>query len=185
MLTEYGFSFEVCTTPVEELNDATLGPSRLVQENALLKALPVADLHPNSVVLGADTVVALGERILGKPRDMAEAALMLEELNGREHTVHSGVCVAHRSGGKQRVFVETTVVQFRHLSALERAAYHAAIQPLDKAGAYAAQDDQGRLIAQTVGSFTNVVGLPMETLIEHLKHFGILPERTRERCQHR
>lgn len=176
LLQTYGFKFEVLTTSVEELQDATLGPSRLVQENARLKAMPVADLHTDSVVIGCDTVVALGDRILGKPVDMREAAQMLADLNGRTHTVHSGVCIVHSAGQREISFVETTQVRFHHLSDAERFLYHERIHPLDKAGAYAAQDDDGQLIAESIGSMTNVVGLPMEALIEKLKLFGISPE---------
>jgi len=176
LLQSHGFAFEVIASPVEELNDQSLGPQRMVSENARMKALPVAEAHPHRVVLGADTVVALGNRILGKPRDLEEAAAMLADLNGREHTVHSGVCILHLASGRETVFVETTRVRFRNLTLAERSAYHARIQPLDKAGAYAAQDDEGAIIESYSGSFSNVVGLPMEALHKHLVPFGIQPQ---------
>lgn len=175
LLRSHGFAFEIVASPVDELNDQSLGPERMVSENARMKALPVAEAHPGKVVLGADTVVALGNRILGKPRDLEEAAAMLLDLNGREHTVHSGVCIIHLASGKEVIFVETTRVRFRNLTQTERTAYHSRIQPLDKAGAYAAQDDGGAIIESFSGSFSNVVGLPMETLHAHLIAFGIEP----------
>lgn len=177
LLRSHGFAFEVIASPVEELNDQSLGPERMVSENARMKALPVAEANPNKVVLGADTVVSLGDRILGKPRDLDEAAAMLSDLNGREHTVHSGVCILHIASGREAVFVETTHVRFRNLTQVERTAYHSRIQPLDKAGAYAAQDDEGAIIENFSGSFSNVVGLPMERLHEHLLAFGIEPRK--------
>jgi len=175
LLSQYGYAFEVLTTSVEELDDSSLGPTRLVQENARLKARPVANLRPKCVVIGADTVVAFEDRVLGKPVDRIAAASMLELLNGREHTVHTGVCLIHLETGREIVFVETTRVRFRTLTKQERYAYHQRIHPLDKAGAYAAQDDNGELIASTAGSFSNVVGLPMEELQAHLKSFGLAP----------
>jgi septum formation protein len=175
LLHSHGFAFEVIASPVEELNDQSLGPDKMVAENARMKALPVAEAHPQKVVLGADTVVALGGRILGKPRDLDEAAAMLADLNGREHTVHTGVCILHRGSGGDTVFVETTRVRFRDLTQAQRAAYHSRIQPLDKAGAYAAQDDGGAIIESFSGSFSNVIGLPMEALHKHLASFGIQP----------
>ncbi len=176
LLLECGLAFEVITTPVVEIQDPSLGPGLLVATNARLKATPVAELHPHCVVIGADTVVALGERILGKPADMDEAAAMLADLNGKTHTVHSGVCILQKERQLEEVFIETTQVRFHLLTPEERARYHARIEPLDKAGAYAAQDEDGQLIAETTGSFTNVIGLPMEALLERLIPFGIVPK---------
>ncbi len=176
LLREHGFVFEIITTQVAELEDQRLGPVRLVSENACLKARPVALQVPDHVVIGSDTVVALEERILGKPSSMEEAAQMLADLNGQTHTVHSGVCIVHAASGQETVFVETTEVRFHTLSPRELALYHRRINPLDKAGAYAAQEDNGQLIAETKGSLSNVIGLPMETLTKRLRTFGILPQ---------
>ena len=175
LLSESGFAFRVRTTEVSELHDPSMDPAGLVEFNARLKTRPVAALHPDCVVVGADTVVALGPRIFGKPTSLAEAVLMLEELNGREHAVYTGVCVAHHGAGKESVFVERTSVRFLHLSAAQRLAYLERINPLDKAGAYAAQDDNGELIAGFEGSFSNVIGLPMETLVVRLAALGVRP----------
>jgi septum formation protein len=177
LLTEHGYVFEVRTTEVDELQDASMDPAQLVTVNARLKALPVAVLHPACVVLGADTVVALGGKIFGKPTSMAEAVSMLEDLNGREHSVYSGVCLLHHAAGKESVLIERTSVRFRDLNPEQRLAYLRRINPLDKAGAYAAQDDQGELIEGYEGSFTNVVGLPMEPLAPRLAALGVHPRR--------
>jgi septum formation protein len=175
LLSEFGYAFQVRTTEVEELQGTAMDPAQLVGLNARLKALPVAALHPDCVVLGADTVVAFGSKIFGKPASMADAVLMLEELNGREHTVYSGVYLSHHNSGKESLFVERTTVKFLHLSAHQRLAYLERINPLDKAGAYAAQDDNGELIAGFEGSFSNVIGLPMETLATQLAAMGVHP----------
>jgi septum formation protein len=175
LLSQFGFVFKVRTSDVIELQDASMNPDGLVEFNARLKTRPVADLYPDCVVLGADTVVALDSKILGKPASMAEAVLMLEELNGREHAVYSGVCLSHRRTGRESVFVERTSVRFLQLSAAQRLAYLERIHPLDKAGAYAAQDDNGELIAGFEGSFSNVIGLPMEMLVPRLAALGVRP----------
>ena len=177
LLAEYGFDFEVRTAGVDELQDATMDPAALVAFNARLKALSVAQLQGDCVVLGADTVVAFGSKILGKPSSMEEAIRMLEELNGREHTVFSGVCLVRQNAGLEQGFVEHTTVRFHDLNAAQRLAYLQRINPLDKAGAYAAQDDAGELIAGFEGSFSNVIGLPMEPLVPRLAALGVLPRR--------
>jgi septum formation protein len=114
-------------------------------------------------VLGVDTLVAFEGRVFGKPADMAVAEAMLEELNGRTHAVFSGVWLVNAAGAADG-FVEVTEVHFRTLSAEHRRAYLQRIGPLDKAGAYAAQDDGGELIERVEGSLSNVIGLPMESL---------------------
>ena len=175
LLQGHGFVFETIVTDVEEISDPSLGPVRLVEKNARLKAMPVAERHPDSVVIGADTVVAFGKTILGKPADLREAAGMLELLNGQEHTVHTGVCLIHARTQRIVEFVETTRVRFHALTLEQRVEYHRRINPLDKAGGYAAQDDDGQLIAETTGSFSNVIGLPMEALTQRLLEFAVKP----------
>jgi septum formation protein len=147
-----------------------------VRENARLKAHSIKHLNHDGLILAADTVVALGERIFGKPADMQDAASMLAELNGRAHVVHSGVCLLAAETLEERVFVVSTTVRFHTLSNAEQAAYLLRIKPLDKAGAYAAQDDDGALIAGYEGSFSNVIGLPMEALALQLALFGVHPQ---------
>lgn len=123
-------------------------------------------------MLGADTVVSLDNRTFGKPADLAEARAMLETFCGRIHEVLTGVCLVHRDGEKMVRFVEATRVKFRPLEEVDLDAYLASMNPLDKAGAYAAQEDEGRLIEHLEGSMSNVVGLPVERLLENLReHF--------------
>lgn len=177
LLLEHGYAFVVHAADVEEEKGTSLTPAELVQWNAGLKTLPIADAHPDCVVVGADTIVALGPKIFGKPASIEEAALMLEQLNGREHAVYSGVCVAHKSAGKELRFVERTVVRFFNRTPEQRLAYLGRIDPLDKAGAYAAQEDRSELIAGFEGSFSNVIGLPMESLASLLAAFGVHPSR--------
>ena len=172
LLAEHGYNFTVAPADVEEIAPAHFTPREVVLWNARIKAVAVAREWPGEIVLGVDTLVAFGGRIFGKPREMDEAFAMVSELNGRAHEVFSGVCLVRAATGEERTFVEMTCVHFHRLSAARLRAYLARIAPLDKAGAYAAQDDRGELIARVEGSFTNVIGLPMEALAESLKAFA-------------
>jgi len=139
--------------------------------NAKIKAAKLALAEPNALVLAADTLVALEGRIFGKPRDMDEAFSMLSELNGRAHEVYSGVWLAHRASGRSRGFTALSRVRFRKMKGSEIREYIGRVNPLDKAGAYAAQENEMDLIQSIEGSFTNVVGLPMEMVEKALEEF--------------
>jgi septum formation protein len=127
------------------------------------------DLLRECGVLGVDTEVWFSGKIFGKPADMDDALRMLRVLNGRTHEVYSGVCLAWDAGASERTFVEVTHVHFHQRSDDELRNYLERIGPLDKAGAYAAQDDRGEMIARVEGSYTNVIGLPMEALERAMK----------------
>ena len=139
------------------------GPEALAVINAKRKWNAVALQYPDEIVVAADTVVWLDGRFYGKPVDFAEAMKMLTDLSGRTHQVVTGVVLGRAGEGIQE-FAEVTWVTFHTLAEDEIAAYLKSIHPLDKAGAYAAQDDNGRLIAKVDGSISNVIGLPMEKL---------------------
>jgi septum formation protein len=172
LLTEAGIPFEVRPAYIEELSDSQLTARELCLINAESKALEVGTRFPAQIVLGADTVVALDNHTFGKPRDLAEARTMLESLCGRVHEVLTGVCLLHRDANKMCRFVESTRVKFRPLEEVDLDAYLASLNPLDKAGAYAAQEDNGRLIEQLEGLLSNVVGLPVERVAAALReHF--------------
>lgn len=172
LLAEAGYDFTIILPDVTEIAPEHLTPGETVLFNARAKALEVAGRRPDDVVLGVDTLVACDGRIHGKPADMEEALAMLRRLNGRSHEVFSGVWLARLANGEQRGFIEVTQVHFRHLTTPRLRRYLARIGPLDKAGAYAAQDDRGEMIESYEGSFTNVIGLPMERLAEVLPKFG-------------
>lgn len=168
-----GVGFEVIIRPadVEELTGG-LSPRDLVLANAEMKALSVAAVTPGDLVLGADTIVVLDGEILGKPRDLSHAAEMLARLGGRVHEVLTGVCLLRGGEVSRCSFVESTRVSFRALDETIIANYLAEIDPLDKAGAYAAQEDQGRLIERIEGSLENVIGLPVARVLEAIEtHF--------------
>lgn len=153
----------------EELTDPALSSRELCLLNAESKALEVAARHRDRLVLGADTVVALDGQTFGKPETIPAARAMLEALCGKTHEVLTGVCLVHLRANRVTRFVESTRVRFRPRAEVDLDAYLATIHPLDKAGAYAAQEDEGRLIESLEGSLSNVIGLPVERVLIALK----------------
>lgn len=162
LMREAGFAFEIRVPEVEEAHDASLTPEALTVENARRKAVAAAMLEPEALTLGADTLVYLDGVPLGKPRDMAEAADMLARLSGRAHEVCTGVYLAWDAGQQGRGFHVITKVVFKPLTAEAIRAYHALVNPLDKAGAYGIQEYGDRIVDHYEGSWTNVMGLPMD-----------------------
>ncbi len=126
-----------------------------------------------SLVIGADTVVALPDRMLGKPRDEEEATSMLRQLRGRAHNVHSAVAIVEIASGRAVIHIDTSRVWMRQYSDAEIAAYVATGDPLDKAGAYAIQHSGFHPVERLEGCFSGVMGLPLATLARALTHFGV------------
>ena len=172
LLAAAGLSFEVIPSPAEEIHDASLGMKGLCEENARLKAAAVAAHHPEAVVIGADTLVFLDGQPLGKPKDMAEAARMLRSLSGFVHDVCTGVCICE-PGGKVRTIHAVTEVVFRTLDEVTISEYLAKTSPLDKAGAYGIQDHGDMIVQRIVGSYENVMGLPVEDVLDALAEIGL------------
>ena len=160
--------FRVLPAQAGELAPEHLSPQEICQLNAHRKARAIAKKIPDDLVLGADTLVFLDQQILGKPRDLADARRMLRLLQGRTHQVVTGVCLMHLRAHRERIFAASTDVLFHPLNDRQIRAYLARIQPLDKAGAYAIQDFGELLVSEISGSFSNVVGLPVERLREEL-----------------
>jgi septum formation protein len=175
LLEAAGFEVIVSPADVEELAGG-LAPRELVVTNAEMKARKLAATIFGDVVLGADTVVVLDGEILGKPRDLDHASEMLRRLSGRTHEVLTGVCLLRGGKVEQCSFVESTRVSFRPLDETVITEYLREINPLDKAGSYAAQEDRGRLIERIEGSMDNVIGLPVGRVIMALEsHFSESP----------
>jgi septum formation protein len=170
LLESAGLSFEIIPSPAEEIHDASLGMAGLCEENARIKAAAVS--VPGALVIAADTLVFIDGEPLGKPRDMAEAARMLGRLSGRAHQVCTGVCVVD-AGGKAKTFHAVTEVVFRDLGEAGISEYLSLTQPLDKAGAYGIQD-RGELIVEGIsGGYDNVMGLPVEAVLDALAEIGL------------
>ena len=176
LLSEGGFDFEVASPRVAEKFSTTLTLRELTLWNAIRKGMSIAQTRPDAVVLAADTLVALENQIIGKPTDFSKAAQMLRRLSGRTHEVCSSVAIYQQTSGTSDVFQDVSRVRFRRLSNATIESYIAKIRPLDKAGAYAAQGSGAEIIAKIDGSFTNVVGLPMEKTVAALAKFGIRPK---------
>ncbi len=152
--------FETRPADIDETPRPGEEPAEFVQRMALEKAAAAAStLDARALVLGADTAVVLGDRILGKPADEAAALAMLEGLSGRTHEVLTGV--AGLRGGRFRVVLSRTTVTFRPIDAAERQAYVATGEPMDKAGAYGIQGRAAVFVVRLEGSYSGVVGLPL------------------------
>jgi septum formation protein len=166
ILERAGIPFVVRAAGVPEQELAGETPSRYVRRLAREKALAVPRA-PEEIVLGADTTVVAGGRVLAKPEDRQDAVRMLRLLSGREHDVLTGICLAHAGG-----IIEDeacTTVHFTHLSESEIDAYVASGEPQDKAGAYAIQGLASKFIDRIAGDYFNVVGLPVALVYAHLK----------------
>ena len=173
LLQQIGCKFRVVVSDAEELLGDGILPEQLAVENARRKAGDVAAKEGGNVpVLGADTVVAVDEMILGKPKDAADAARMLWLLSGRQHFVFTGIALAYR--GEIYEDVVKTAVWMDDLSDEEIAEYIATGEPMDKAGAYAVQGRAAKYIPRIDGSFSNVVGLPPHAVRELARKAGIV-----------
>ena len=174
LLAEAGYEFEVVSPPVEEVSHNWLTIRELTLCNARRKASCVARTLPGAVVLGADTLVTIDGQVLGKPAHLTEARQMLRRLSGRCHAVWTAVCICHWALGKSESFCVVSQVEFRDLTDPTIKSYLEKVNPLDKAGAYAAQGHGKEIIKRIAGSYSNVVGLPMEETGRVLRAYGII-----------
>lgn len=170
LLRAHGFEgFEICAPDVEEAHDEAMSPEALTLANARLKARVVAGQRGDAVVVAADTLVYVDGVPLGKPGDLAEGRRMLERLSGRAHQVCTGVVMVWDGGAAEEAFAVVTEVVLKVLSADVIEAYHAVCDPLDKAGGYGIQDGTEMILEGITGSFSNVMGLPMEEVGPRLR----------------
>jgi len=174
LLAQTGLAFDVIVADVTEHEDPAASPRAMVAHNAALKADSVAALHPGAYVLGADTTVFINDTVLNKPADLAEARAMLKRLAGRAHTVFTGVALRNLSRGIRIDEGVTSEVTFKPLDDAAIDAYFRLVNPLDKAGAYGIQEGRDLIIAGWRGSFTNIMGLPMETVKQILADCGLM-----------
>ena len=168
LLRREGYRFEIVAPCIEE-ESAHEDPERLAVRNALAKARSVADVRPEQLVLGADTVVHLNGSIIGKPADIAEAREILEKLSGSVHEVITGVALVRERPGLELTAAARTRIKMKSMSGEEIARYAASGEGLGKAGAYAVQENGDRYIEELDGSFTNVVGLPVKLVARLLE----------------
>lgn len=173
LLRQLGLPFRTVPSRVSEELSAELPPGARVERLAELKARHVAARIPQGLVIGADTVVVVDGRVLGKPADPAEAEAMLMLLQGRWHEVFTGVAVVAGGGNRALVTHERTQVAFKPLDRVQIRRYVATGEPLDKAGAYAIQGRAAAFVAGIRGCYSNVVGLPLARLADLLEEFGV------------
>jgi septum formation protein len=161
-LKQIGVTFVVQPSRVHERIRRAESPARNARRIAAEKARDVASRRRSGIVIGADTIVVLGRRILGKPRNRPEAKRMLRALSGKAHVVYTGLALVDAASGELRSDVVRTKVWFRSLTDAEIDGYVSSGSPLDKAGAYGIQDDFGAVFVEKIhGCFYNVVGFPL------------------------
>jgi septum formation protein len=172
LLTQLGVEFSVRAAAVDETPPPGAPPDAAAREIARRKALAVLAAVPGAAVLAADTIVVAADgEFLGKPADAADARRMLGKLSGTTHRVVTGVCLV--GAGEAQSAADSTAVTMRPLTAAEVDAYVASGECFDKAGGYAIQESGDRFVTRVDGSWTNVVGLPMETVVRMLRAAGI------------
>lgn len=173
LLQQAGIVFTV--VPSNAAEDVIVGeaPAKYALRVATAKATEVAKNHPGSWVLGADTIVVVNGEILGKPRDHADGRRMLRLLSGRRHEVMTAFVLINENGQRDAGQIVTTTVAFKLLSDAQIQEYLATGEPFDKAGAYAVQGIGSALVEKVEGSYTNVVGLPIDEVLEALRSAGL------------
>ena len=173
LLEQLGVDFKIEVADCDEIMDDEIAPDVLVQRNASEKAKAVAKLNPQNTVLGADTVVTIDGKILGKPKDREDAFNMLKKLQGRSHYVYTGIALVYHNEEKCIVKTEAvgTEVFFGPMTDKEIENYVATGEPMDKAGAYGIQGKAGLFVKGIEGDYYNVVGLPYSRLNREIKKF--------------
>ncbi|OGP49748.1 MAG: septum formation protein Maf [Deltaproteobacteria bacterium RBG_13_43_22] len=171
LLKELGLRLKIVPADVQEIPRWHEDPISFAKRMAEEKAEIVSSFYPDQWVLGADTVVVLGKKILGKPKDSQEAKRFLRLLSGKTHRVITGFCLQHRATNRSFCRSVSTRVSFKSLSTEEIAWYVRTYEPLDKAGAYAIQGKGAFCVKKIQGSYTNVVGLPVTEVLEVLEKY--------------
>jgi septum formation protein len=176
LMAQVGWEFTVRPVDIEEKLSPNLPPEEAVKELALGKALAASE--KDGLIIGADTIVVLEDKILGKPHSTEEALDMLSSLSGKQHQVITGVAVVNPQTGQHWVDAEKTKVHFRILTKEEILQYIKTEEPMDKAGAYGIQGKGALLVQGIEGCYFNVVGLPLVRLASLLKDAGYIEVRS-------
>jgi len=174
LLGSLGLSFEVQVAGIVEHEDPDTDPVHMVLHNSALKADWVAERNPEAYVLGADTTVFVDGKALNKPADLDQARRMLRSLSGRSHTVYTGMALRQLSTGLRLDRGTATSVIFKPFGDAVIEDYLSKVHVLDKAGSYAIQEHGDLIVQGFEGSYTNIVGLPLETTKQILKEAGLL-----------
>jgi septum formation protein len=172
LLAREGLTFDIEVPAVSEWEEEDADPRHLVVHNAAAKGDAAAALHPDRIVLSADTTVFIDGTVLNKPVDLDDARRMLRALSGRAHTVFTAVVIQWREKGVRLERCVESAVVFRPLDEATITHYFGIVNPLDKAGAYGIQEGKEIIIDRFEGSFTNIMGLPMEAVREMLEQLA-------------
>lgn len=172
ILSKAGIPFSVEESGYEEDMIIKLSPERMVKKFALAKALAVAGRHPRALVIGADTMLICGGRVLGKPKTKKEATAMLKRWSSKSGRAITGLVIVDAVSGKRVVRVAQTRIFFRKLSAHDIAEYVATGEPMSGAGAFTIMNRGASFVRRIEGDFYNIAGLPLALLVEELKKFG-------------
>jgi septum formation protein len=173
ILEKTGLKFTVDESDYEEKMDLSLTPRNLAARHALGKARVAASKHGNAIIISADTIVVLKNRVFGKPRNKKDAKEMLKTLSGKAHTVITSYTILDSGTGKKETKSVESKVFFKSLTDDEIDAYVKSGEPLDKAGAYGVQGLGALIVKRIEGDFFNVMGLPLSSVAESLKKFGV------------
>ena len=174
LLKQIGLSFEIIPSNLpEDVAGAGISPQEIVQELAMQKAKHIAEKIPNGLIIGADTIVVLEGKILGKPQGTEHALEMLTLLSGKEHLVYTGLALVKVPENKFVIDYSETKVKFRPFGRDEALSYIMTGEPEDKAGSYAIQGKGAVLVESITGCYFNVVGLPITKLVSMLGNFGV------------
>lgn len=173
LMKQAGFDFSVIVSDTTEKFEDGLSPDSLVESLAKQKAMAVADkIEKDALIIGADTLVVLGDAVLGKPKDEYDAKRMIGLLQGNTHFVYTGLCVIEKKTGRSILHAEKTAVRFSDMTEKEIDAYVSSGESLDKAGAYGIQGSCAIHIDRIEGCYFNVMGLPLNALYKILKQFS-------------
>jgi septum formation protein len=173
LLEKIGLKFTVDPSELQEHRHPGLKPEGLVKALSLEKACTIAQKHPDAIIIAGDTIGVIKNKIIGKPHTEEDAREMLMMLSGKSHRVITGLTILDTTSKKVKTCVVETRVYFKDLSLMEIANYVKTGEPLDKAGAYAIQGLGSVIVEKINGDYYNVVGLPLNALVENLKEFGI------------
>tara|TARA_Y100001970_G_C13969838_1_gene717587 strand:+ start:66 stop:650 length:585 start_codon:yes stop_codon:yes gene_type:complete len=174
LLKKLQLTFDILPPNVDESSIFSDGnPENFCIKLAKLKASDISQHYPNELVIGADTIVVIGEEILGKPTSKKIAIKMLEKLSGNIHQVYTGVCLKSENNKIDHTFAEITSVRFHNLNQQDILHYIEKYQPYDKAGSYGIQDWSTTFIKEIKGCYDNVVGFPLSRFYQELKKLNI------------
>jgi len=174
LLEQIGIDIRICPSNMDEDTVNVKNPEEYVKELSFLKAENTAPFHPDSWILGADTIVVVQGQILGKPQSKEDAVKMLNQLNHCEHSVYTAFCVINQKKKSKIIQLVETIVQFKHLTDQEIRWYVNTGEPFDKAGAYAIQGIGAFLVKGISGSYSNVVGSPVCEVVDILTKLNII-----------